>query len=205
MVWLSITRINTLLPPSSPLVVLSTLKTMYFKGESNYGYFISTVKGNDRLLMLDSQIVEREGWDFGITRLANGRTHFKIWNPVDRLEFACTAWTHDSWHEWDRWIINICRVQRLLRSKWLMNRFILNPNDPFDSRKIKAFLKFDQALVLSNDILNMIVVSYIEDCLNSRNFHHKSPVRRIETDSFKKGIQIEQQFVVKKHINWKIA
>ena len=89
---------------ASPLVVLSTLKIKYFKGESNYGYFISTVKGNDILLMLDAQIVEREGGDFGITRPANGRTHFKIWNSVDQFQFACTAWTH----EWGHWIMNIC-------------------------------------------------------------------------------------------------
>ena len=38
---------------------------------------------NDIRLMLDAQIVEREGGDFGIIQLANGRTHFKIWNPVD--------------------------------------------------------------------------------------------------------------------------
>ena len=87
--------------------------------------------------MLDAQIVEREGGDFGIIRLANGRTHFKIWNPVDQFEFACTAWTH----EWDHWIMNICKIQRLLRRKWIIHRFILNPNDPFGIRKIKAFLK----------------------------------------------------------------
>ena len=61
--------------------------------------------------------------------------------------------------------------------------FILNPNDPFDTRKIEALLKSDQALFLPNDILNMIVVSYIEARLYSKNFNHKSPVRRIETDS----------------------
>ena len=148
--------------------------------------------------MLDAQIVEREGGDFGIIRLANGRTHFKIWNPVDQFEFACTAWTH----EWDHWIMNICKIQRLLRRKWLIHRFILNPNDPFGIRKIKAFLKSDQALIRPNDILNTIVVSYIEAGLNSRNFHrHKSPVtvRCIETDSFKNRIQIEQQFVANQH------
>ena len=55
---------------ASQLVVLSTLKIMYFKGESNYRYLISTVQGNDILLMLDLQIVEREGGDFGITLLS---------------------------------------------------------------------------------------------------------------------------------------
>ena len=34
--------------------------------------------------MLDAQIVERDGGEFGIRRLANGRTHFKISNPVDQ-------------------------------------------------------------------------------------------------------------------------
>ena len=61
---------------ASPLVVLSTLKIMYFKGEGNYGYFINTVKGNDIRLMLDSQIVESRGGDFRIARHANGRAHF---------------------------------------------------------------------------------------------------------------------------------
>ena len=64
------------------------------------------------------------------------------------------------------------------------------------------FPKSDQALIRPNDILNTIVVSYIEAGLNSRNFHrHKSPVtvRCIETDSFKNRIQIEQQFVANQH------
>ena len=43
---------------------------------------------NDIRLMLDAQIVEREGGDFLITRLANGRKHLKIWNPVDQFERA---------------------------------------------------------------------------------------------------------------------
>ena len=115
---------------ASPLVVLSTLKIMYFKGKSNYGYFISTVQGHTayaRCTDHDSRKRRRRFW----------RTHFKIWSPVDQYEFTCTAWTH----EWDHWIMNICKIQRLLRRKWLIHRFILNPNDPFGIRKIKAFLK----------------------------------------------------------------
>ena len=80
---------------ASPLVALSTLKIMYFKGEGNYGYFIHTVKGNDIRLMLDSQIVESRGGDFRITRHANGRAHRQIWNPVNGFKFVCTAWTFE--------------------------------------------------------------------------------------------------------------
>ena len=178
---------------ASHLVVLSTLIIMYFKGECNYGYFIHTVKGNDIRLMLDSQIVESRGGDFRITQHANGRAHFQIWNPVNGFEFVCTAWTF----EWDRWIVSICKIQGLLRRKRFIKRFNSNPGDPFDIRKIKTFLKSDRALMLPNDILNMLVVSYIETGGNSKNFHHhKSPIRRIETDSFKARFRIERQLTI---------
>ena len=192
-VWPSITQINTLLLWWSCQPLKSCI---------NCGYFIHTVKGNDIWLMLDSQIVESRGCNYRITLHANGRAHFQIWNPANGFEFVCTAWTF----EWDRWIVSICKIQGLLRRERFIKLFNLNPGDPFDIRKIKTFLKSYRALMLPNDILNMLIVSYIETGGNSRNFHlHKSPIRRIKTKSFKQRFRIERQFTfANEHIDWKL-
>ena len=76
------------------------------------------------------------------------------------------------------------RIQKFVRSrlmKWRIKRGVLSK-----FKNISEFRRTHAALRLPSDIVDLIVRVSVEIPRVSPNFHKQFPIRRVETESFKK-------------------
>ena len=169
-----------------PLIVLPRFRFMYFPEIQN-GYHIDTIRYGKDVYQLLEDALSQEGGDF-IVLLDTDVPTLEIRSAVGPIR--CTAWQF----LWRDFMTGLKKVQRFTRARLMQRKFSACPADPFGLHKIKAFIKSDRSCGLPEEITEIIITLAIEPKHGMLgNINENRPIRRIETDAFKKTICIKRE------------
>ena len=167
----SITEYYTAHHPSSALIVLRSLKIMYFKNNPATGYGIRTLRGDDPGALIDD-IMRRHprSTDFSLKLSLMGNMFFTLFVDDD-IHFRVTAWTF----RWDSLVRCLPLIQRHARRRYMRRRLAQGLFS-----KAAAFSRLPS--VLPDELLHKIGEIYLQPMVQTEE---RFPVRKVQTRSYR--------------------
>lgn len=157
----------------NPLIVLRSMRFMYFSDNINDGFHIATIYGKNIHRLLENARLN-EGGDFRINFESNTLPYFEIRVAFTDIRMLCTAYSF----LWKDFISGLKIIQRFIRLRVLKRKFSKR-NDPFHLRKMKAFIHSDRGKNLPDEIIDTIIKARVPSAKTT-----KKQLRGVETKSF---------------------